>query len=498
MAVENPFAAGIGTSKQGYNGSRGVSGPALPDPPILDQACSRALTCQTDDSDAPWPSPTRKAVPMKPLLRLPASLLALSVLAGCSGGATTASTPSPSPSASTVTGFIGRQGMNLMLNGSPYHFVGYDEAMDAEYFPGLACMTGPSTDAQLEQEFSRFQDLGVGIVRVFFFQSMALNNGKLDFSGLDRCISHARAHGVRLIVCLTQGDINSAKNDTPCELPGALLRNLAWYSQQSGEAAPGYKTVESGYLYSYRDYCSQIAAHYASEPDIAWWELVNEPADVTTPTSVQENLAAPALRAFADDMVGVMKAADSNHLVSLGTTGKANSAGTMSGSYASQSYAASAGTPGISNDFMYAQAGAVDLVSIHEYSSQYTGSDLIGFYNGISPELQAHLQEAQALDKPLYIGETGLINDGTVQSVCSNAHENYAGSNVTDRPSCFDAKFHAFFSSSIPVAGALIWQATGGESGIDADCFSVGHVGSETGAIDPVDAIVAKHAGGKP
>ena len=411
--------------------------------------------------------------------------------------------------------FISSSGMNLMLNGSNFQFVGYNEAGDAnEWVNG--CMSLPFSQSTLDAEYARFQALGITIVRVFFFQSMAISNGAINYAGFDRLISEAKSHGIRVVAVLVNHPLGS-NGSTACE--GTPAKYLDWFSQQPGSGnSPLYKTVESGYVLSYRDYVGQVAAHYANEPTIAWWELMNEPAAMTNSTTCQESLsggigAAQAIRQWADDMASVIKTNDPNHLIDLGTTGNPNYCGTQSGSYSSSSYCVAVGVSGCTNDYEYAAMGTVsvngktlpsiDLLTVHEYSSSYSGSDLLNFYSGITSELSAHLSEANSLNKPLYVGETGLlVTPAASGNGCGGAQENFSGASCTSRSSCMDSKLHTFFSSSPTIAGALVWQATPYQSGLDGDCYSVGYTGgskgTSNGTIDPVDAILNKHAGGAP
>ena len=54
-----------------------------------------------------------------------------------------------------------------------------------------------------------------------------------------------------------------------CEPTGGT-KTAAWYQS-------GYKQLDNGYSLSFRTYTINLAQHYANEPTIAFWQLVNEP-----------------------------------------------------------------------------------------------------------------------------------------------------------------------------------------------------------------------------
>jgi hypothetical protein len=110
------------------------------------------------------------------------------------------------------------------------------------------------------------------------------------------------------------------------------------------------------------------------------------------------------------------------------------------------------------------------------------------------------LNEAQALGKPFYVEETGIVTPGARVQPTGPCRlgEDYSQATCSDRPSCFDKKLTAFFSSAIPISGALIWQAIPGVTPQDGDCFAVGHIDVLSGPWDPVDDVVSRHRSGVP
>ncbi len=102
---------------------------------------------------------------------------------------------------------------------------------------------------------------------------------------------------------------------------------------------------------------------YANSPQIAFWELINEPGDYS------------GLKAMLDNTAALIKSLDANHLVGTGTQPSWNYA----------NYASLAAGPNI------------DLLSMHEYDG---GSTMSGWEGSTDAA-------AKADNKPFYVGEFG-------------------------------------------------------------------------------------------
>ena len=152
---------------------------------------------------------------------------------------------------------------------------------------------------------------------------------------------------MKAIVTLTN---ETSTCDEP-SLPANTYKTAAWYQK-------GYLSAEGGYAQSFRAYAVAVAKHFANNPGVAFWQLVNEAQAPTLDSSGQltcdETAATQALRGFADHMVTAIRKVDHHHLVDLGTEG--------------------IGQCGMQNptDYSYIHAGNVDLCEYHDYGSPAT------------------------------------------------------------------------------------------------------------------------------
>jgi mannan endo-1,4-beta-mannosidase len=373
-----------------------------------------------------------------PIAVLPAALLALLlVVAGCTSGTTetpttstlastatppTAATPSTATSTATPTAtatsgtasgsaaasggtasaaatsgadtafagdFVTRSGRQLILDGDPFRFVGanlYDAAATDRY----SCNTGKRlSDADLLTTLRYLHDkAGATVLRFWAYQTYT--QGGTDFSGTDRVIAAAKAVGMKVLPVLEDGPGNCT-NSTEV-VPKSKYQNDTWFSA-------GYKVPFGNATLSYRDYVKVIAAHYANEPAIIAWSMMNE-AD----TSARDSSGRSVLVDFATDIVGVIKSVDTRHLITVGT--QSNGAPGASG----PDFTAVYGVPG------------VDLAEVHDWG--YWGSDQSAMPGGEgstppaadSPACKARnapvgcsFALAAGLDKPLFVGEAGIL-----------------------------------------------------------------------------------------
>jgi mannan endo-1,4-beta-mannosidase len=306
----------------------------------------------------------------------------------------------------TPSPFVERAGTRLFLQGNPYRFTGlniYNANSDGDcwYAMSSGSTLGDSLDA-----------IGSGkeAIRAWFFQSLATSGGQRDWSAFDHTLSVARAHGVKVIATLTNqwGD---------CEAGG--YKTDAWYTDgYKGQADPG-GTV------SYRSWVSEIVSRYRNDPTILAWQLVNE-AEVK-PSRDASNCslnAAATLKSFATDVSGLIKSIDPNHLVSLGTMG-GGQCGAQSTEYRDVH-----------------SVPTIDLCEYHDYQPQdpMPGDQ----WNG----LQVRIDQCNALSKPLFVGETGII-------------PNDVGGTLQARADAIDAKLSAQFSAGIVGDLEWAWSALG-------------------------------------
>ncbi len=297
---------------------------------------------------------------------------------------------SRAPSATSTAGdFVATEGTELTLGGQPWKFAGYnlpcDNAVDltgvpvSSPNPGSDDLTYYLTDIQTNSD--------ANVLRVWFFQS---EGGPGNWTAFDDVISDLQAKGMRAIVTLTN---ETSTCDEP-DLPNATYKTVPWYQS-------GYQSPEGGYSLSFEQYAEDVAARYANNPTVAFWQLVNEAQAPTADsngnlTCPDDAVASQALRSFADTMTAAIKSVDPNHLVDLGTGG--------------------IGGCGLqtSADYSYVHAGAVNLCEYHDYGDAATP---------MPAGLSAVVSDCNVLDKPTYIGEAGIAanvsQSGSPDTDCS-------------------------------------------------------------------------------
>jgi hypothetical protein len=144
------------------------------------------------------------------------------------------------------------------------------------------------------------------------------------------------------------------------------------------------------------------------------WELINEPGDTDNTT----------LRAFFNDVSTTIKGIDPNHLVS-------------SGSWAPWAYGGEAGFKLIHD------VPNVDVGSLHEYDYDYNNGNTI-----VSPHFTPALNAMNALNKPLIIGETGIL-----------AADTNCRTNRIVRRDAMKQKFEQYLAGGAAAVFIWNWQA---------------------------------------
>lgn len=345
-------------------------------------------------------------------------------------------------------GLVAASGTGLTVNTKPWKFVGYNMPCAQPFLLAPAQLSYVLADVA--------NNSGANALRVWFFQK---NGGPGNWAPFDRLVAAAQADGIRLIPTLV--------NEWPtCEAnpPITIQKTLAWYQG-------GYTNAGDGYPSSFRNFAVAVAQHFANNPTIAFWQLVNEATAPTIlpngQTTCDETAAAHAIRSFADDMTGAIHAVDPNHLVSLGT---------LTGGQC--------GTAGA--DYQYVHAGAVDLCEYHDYDYSYQPIATDKSSGGLA----ATLHQCQALGKPFFVGESGVVpnvqpppapeprNCGPWPT-CSPTPVTYA--TLTERATIFKEKITDAFGAGI--SGYLIWFKGANYSAAN-DSYAIGDG-------DPTEAMMA-------
>jgi mannan endo-1,4-beta-mannosidase len=315
--------------------------------------------------------------------------------------------------------FVTKSGTNLIVRGSGLRLLGYNW-----HWMGTGCRT--PTNTQIATTFSQISSASHGnIVRTAFYQSGSDNGAYTNF---DRYISYAKKYNLYIIPVLVN-------HWTSCE-PSTATKTAFWYQQR-------YKQTNDNYSLSFRNYAIRLAQHYANEPTIAFWQLVNEPDAGPCGSS-----GAHILRSFADDMITAMKAVDPNHMVDLGAPG---------------------GCAGdTTTDYTTIVSGRVDLCDVwHDYEQVSTP---------LPSRLQQRIEVCQHLNKPSFVGEAGICADITASNGCSGT---VTATSLSQRATLFNAKLRAGFNAGL--AGYIIWNK-GSQS-----------VQNDIGPSDPTERVLAKY-----
>lgn len=326
-----------------------------------------------------------------PATTVPPATVASTGEATSSSASTDTATPTGTTAgdaAAFAGSFVTRSGRQLILNGDPFRFVGanlYDAAATDRY----SCNPGKRlSDADLLTTLRYLHDqAGATVLRFWAYQTYT--QGGTDFSGVDRVISAAKQVGMKVIPVLEDGPGNCTNMAEVT--PKSKYQNDTWFTA-------GYKVPYGNASLSYRDYVKVLVQHYANEPTITAWSMMNE-AD----TSARDSSGQTVLVDFAKDIAGVIKSVDTRHLITVGTQ--------------------SNGAPGASGpDFTAVYSlPEIDLAEVHDWG--YWGSDqsaMPGGEGATPPAADSSACKARnapvgcsfalaaGLDKPLFVGEAGI------------------------------------------------------------------------------------------
>lgn len=290
------------------------------------------------------------------------------------GGSAPVGHPAPAEAA-TRPGFVGHDGRRFTIDGRPVPLVGmniYNAASTGNCWYDMRDRLGPTLDTLAAESGG-----GIGVIRVWFFQNLATINGGRDWTAFDGVLATAKVKGLRVIPVLTD-------QWGACEGPigaGERYKSRTWY--ESGYRQPGH-----GGAIPYREWVAEVVSRYRDEPTVALWSLVNEAEAAEARSGACRPSAHDALKAFTDDVAAVVKAADPDHLLALGTIGSG-----QCGSAGSQ-------FPRLHSSPL------IDICEYHDYDepeAPMPGDRRNG--------LATRLDECAALGKPLLVGEAGIDPD---------------------------------------------------------------------------------------
>jgi hypothetical protein len=310
------------------------------------------------------------------------------------------------PAQAAPPGFVTRNGNQLELDGQSYRFTGIN-IYNANNATG--CWYPMASGSTLDDSLAAISPGGgPKVIRAWFFQALATIDGQRDWSGFDHTLAVAAARGVKVIVTLGNQWIDC----DGAEGGAGSYKTKAWYQT-------GYTQPDPAGTLSYRDYVEETVTRYKNDPTILAWQLINEAEAKDAQDGACSTDAGAALKTFAEDVSGLIKSIDPDHLVSVGTIGSGQCGAGSADEYRELH-----------------DVATVDLCEFHDYGSP-TAPMPGDIWNG----LENRINQCNTIGKPLFVGETGIRDDEVASS--------------QERADRFAAKFALQFAAG--VVGQLVW-----------------------------------------
>ncbi|KAH7101478.1 CEL4b mannanase [Auriculariales sp. MPI-PUGE-AT-0066] len=308
-------------------------------------------------------------------------------------------------------------GQKFTLNGSTYFVVGTN-----------AYWLAQMSNDDIDKAFSDLQAAGMTVVRTWGFNDVTsapssgtyyqlwsggvgtLNTGSNGLGKFDYVVSSAKAHGIRLIVALTNN---------------WSVRMDVYVSQLNSGGTHDTFYTNSNIITAFQKYVKGFVSRYVSEPTIMGWELANEPRCGGSSGSPSSACNSTMLYTWAKTMSAYIKSIDSNHLVAIGDEGWINSANPPS-------YPYQGNTIGIDFEANLAIT-TTDFGTLHLYPESWGQSaNITGFG---TQWITDHATIQKKLNKPVIIEEYGV---------------------TSNKPAVYQSWFDTIVSSGL--TGELYWQ----------------------------------------
>ncbi|MCD7458293.1 Mannan endo-1,4-beta-mannosidase 7 [Datura stramonium] len=296
-------------------------------------------------------------------------------------------------------GFITREGVHFMLNGSPFY---------ANGFNAYWLMYIGSDPSQRDKVSSALQDAaihGLTVGRTWAFSDAGYSPlqyypGSYNenmFQGLDFAIYEAGKNGIKLILSLVNNydDFGGKKQYVDwAKTQGQSLTSEDDFFTNS--LAKGYFKNHIKAVLTRRNSISGVA--YKDDPTIMAWELMNEPR-------CSSDKSGSTMQTWISEMASYIKSIDSNHLVEAGLEGFYGHSDAEKQQFNPNFQV---GTDFIANN----QIPEIDFATVHSYPDQWlTGQDDEAQLNFLTNWLRVHIVDAQSiLKKPLIFAEFGKTN----------------------------------------------------------------------------------------
>ncbi|KAJ7458493.1 CEL4a mannanase [Mycena latifolia] len=229
---------------------------------------------------------------------------------------TTSSASTTTSAPASATGFVKTSGTKFMLNGAKYTVVGSNA-----YWPALLGYSA----ADIDKAFADIAASGATTVRTMGFNEVisatgiyfhlwsgstaTVNTGANGLGALDVLIASAKAHGLRVIIALTNNWSDFGGMDVySTQLLGAGQPHDVFYTNPTVIAA-------------FKTYINAVVSRYVNEPTVMAWELANEPRCAGTSSQASATCNTTTITTWAANISAFIKSIDPNHLVAIGDEG---------------------------------------------------------------------------------------------------------------------------------------------------------------------------------
>ncbi|MBW8879963.1 MAG: cellulase family glycosylhydrolase [Asticcacaulis sp.] len=370
-----------------------------------------------------------------------------------------------------ASGFVTRDGIHFKLNGDIYRYVG----ANIWYGAYLGAPSAFGNRARLVKELDDLKALGVTNLRVLGSGELSPLKNSLDpamtnkpgdynkdlLSGLDFLLSEMKKRDMKAVLYLTnfwewsggmmtlQSYVNGGSyinmNDPAHPWPEFADASAQFYSNKAA------KDVYYDYIKMLVTRTNSVTkASYRNDPTIMAWQLSNEPRPGGSEAAVAKN--ADAYCGWIADTCSLIRSLDTNHLISLGHEG----------------------LMGANNhrDLVMRAHEHIDYLTAHIWPlnwSWVSDKDLAGTFDAGAAKVQtyidAHIQMAKELNKPLVFEEFGFPRDG--------------GKYAPDVPTTYKDRFYGLIYAAVedairsdtPVAGSNFWAWGGAGRALHTDTY---------------------------
>nr|AGV52632.1 Man5A [Irpex lacteus] len=309
------------------------------------------------------------------------------------------STSAPSTSAMSApapTGFVGVSGQKFVLDGKTFTIVGLNS-----YWVGLMGYS----HADIDKAFADIASTGATAVRTLGFNDVTspngiyyqlwngstptVNTGPTGLQNFDYVVASAKAHGLRLIITLTNNWSDYGGMDVYVkQILGSANHDLFYTNPQV--------------IAAYKNYVKAFVGRYVNEPTILAWELANEPRCRGTTGTTTRTCTTTTVTNWISDASAYIKSIDPNHLVAVGDEGFFNEPSNPSYPYQ--------GSEGIDFNANLA-VRTIDFGTFHLYPEGWGQTSNPSSTVWGSQWIADHVASQKSVNKPVIVEEFGVTSN---------------------------------------------------------------------------------------